>query len=99
MKKFKDFLVEGYGEALPLWLKAIVKVFPEMKMQEEDTDYIVTWKGKAIVGASFEGGKIVMQRISTKTIDKAFDKMNKKGFKKEEDVRAFIYKAIEPFQS
>jgi len=95
MKNFKDFLVEGYGEALPLWLKAIIKVFPELTMKEIDTDYVISWKGKAVVGASFEDGKIVMQRISTKTIDKAFDKMNKKGFKKEEDVRAFIYKAIE----
>lgn len=99
MKSFRSLILEGYGEALPLWLKAICKAFPELKFEEVDQDqFIVEWKHKPIVGVSFEDNKIQMELIKSGSKPKEFEKMSKKGFKKEEHVRDFIYKALDVFK-
>jgi len=92
----KQYLTEGYGEALPLWLKAIAKAFPEMKIDHVDDDeYVILWKNKPIAGASFEGGKIEMAPITDKAdVKKRIKDLKIKKFQKEEDVRKFLFAII-----
>jgi len=92
----KQLLTEGYGEALPLWLKAIAKPFPEMKVEEADeNNYVILWKNKPKVAAAFEDGKIVMSPITDKPdVKKRVKALKIKKFQKQEDVRKYIFAVI-----
>ena len=92
----KQLLTEGYGEALPLWLKSIAKAFPEMKIDHvEDDEYVVLWKNKPVAAASYEDGKIQMAPITDSAeVKNHIKKLKIKKFQKEEDVRKYIFAVI-----
>jgi len=95
-KNIKTLLNEGYAEALPLWLKAIAKAYPEMKIDKaSETDYVVLWKNSPMVAASTESGKVEMAPISDNAeVKKNIKALKIKKFQKEEDVRKYIMAII-----
>lgn len=92
----KKLILEGIVEALPLWIKATIKAYPELKMTEieKGSEWLIHRNNKIFVAAYTDGKDIILQAVSNKKYPELI-KMTKKGFKKMDDVRAWFLKAME----
>lgn len=91
----KKLILEGIAEALPLWIKASVKPFPDLKVMDiEENEWLISKNGKPFIAVHTDGKEALLQVVSKKSYPELI-KMQKKGIKKIDDVRKFLIKALE----
>jgi len=91
----KKIILEGMETALPLWIKASIKPFPDLKVIDVDeNEWLISKKGKPFIAVQLDDKEALLQPVSTKSYPELV-KMQKKGIKKIDDVRKFLIKALE----